>query len=502
MSKSHAFALVAPPLLFVLFLLPLADGFTDDGFIHIQYARNLATYGEYSFNHGEVSFGTTSPLWVMELAAVGRFLPDKEKLIWVSRVLAWLAGLASLAAVYALALALGASRRGAWFGALVLAADVWLARWTALGMETSSAVLGVLMMSLASARAMESRRWAAMFGAFAAIASLLRPEVYLAFPVFAVASLSIHRRRALPAMATAFAVAAVLLVPWLVYAKTFVGSFLPNTAGAKSGGLVTSPITFVRKFSPVAQIVLSSQGVALVLLAASIALTRSCAVLRGSGARFAVLWVVALPVAYVTFDMQILSRYLLLVTPVLCALGWAAFEQGVRARGWSSRARRLALVVPAAVAVATSAGFYARVVVPPTRAFSHDLTHNMRGIAEYLADESSPDAVVAAADIGYLAFYSGRRVLDLGGLVEPATGALLAEHDYEEIVDRGLYFGLPGYPHVDYMIDREHEAGRFSGRTLAGHHFEEVSVTTVRNLGIRKPGPFYYTLYRVSPVAP
>jgi len=37
---------------------------------------------------------------------------------------------------------------------------------------------------------------------------------------------------------------------------------------------------------------------------------------------------------------------------------------------------------------------------------------------------------------------------------------------------------------------------------LAGHRFEELTVTTVRNLGIRKPGPYYYTLYRVSPVTP
>ena len=49
----------------LLLLMPLRGGFTDDGFIHIQYANNVIERGEYSFNPGEVSFGTTSPLWVM-----------------------------------------------------------------------------------------------------------------------------------------------------------------------------------------------------------------------------------------------------------------------------------------------------------------------------------------------------------------------------------------------------------------------------------------------------
>jgi hypothetical protein len=126
----------------------------------------------------------------------------------------------------------------------------------------------------------------------------------------------------------------------------------------------------------------------------------------------------------------------------------------------------------------------------------------MAGLARFLHDHSPPEAVVAAADIGYLAFYSQRRVLDLGGLVEPEAGRLREAHDYEEIVARGLYFGLRGYPRVDYLVDREPVASRFDGQVINGHRFERVYMTTVRNLGIRKPGTFYYTLYRITPVTP
>jgi hypothetical protein len=89
-------------------------------------------------------------------------------------------------------------------------------------------------------------------------------------------------------------------------------------------------------------------------------------------------------------------------------------------------------------------------------------------------------------------------VLDLGGLVEPVTGALRSRYSYEEIIQRGLFLDLEHYPHVDYFIDRALEPDRFEDRRLSGYRFRRVYGTEVRNLGIRKPGPYYYTLYRLE----
>lgn len=494
-TASRVLTYAWPGAVLLAFLLPLRAGFTDDGFIHIRYAQNLITNGTYSFNPGEVSFGTTSPLWVAMLAAIGRVLGSGEVLVDASRVLSWLAAFASLGAAYALARALGAGRLVAAAAAATLAGDVWFARWSALGMETALAVFAVLAMATASTRAHDDRRAAAMLGFFIAIASLVRPEVYLALPVFIVAALwSRSDRRC--AFVT-IAVAAALLVPWLLFARIHIGSFLPNTAGAKSGGLVLDPVTFVRKFTPIAKIVLSSQGVALLGVMALVA-ARGIRLRVARNVRFLALWVVALPVAYVVFDIQVLSRYVLLVTPVLAVAGIAAFDRLPIER----RRRRAVVVAATLVSIAVNAGFHARVVLPASRAFSHDLTHNLRDLALYLRDHSPPDAVVAAADIGYLSFYSQRRVLDLGGLVEPAMLARREAHTYEEIMDRAMYFDVPGYPHVDYVIDRVTEPPRFDGVVMSGHRFERVYATTVRNLGIRKPGPYHYALYRTIPTEP
>lgn len=490
---------LGPALLLLALLLPLRGGFTDDGYIHIQYARNIIDRGEYSFNEGEVSFGTTSPLWVVGLAALGTFFEDREALIALSRILSWLSGFLSLVGLYYLVVALGGKRSTAVLAALAFAADAWFVRWTALSMETSAAVLAVILMGLASVKADRDRRSAAFLGFFIVIASLVRPEVYLAFPVFLVSVWLRRRNVEARCVWTTLVVAALLIIPWLVFAHWHVGSLLPNTAGAKSGGLVSNPVVFIRKFEPVVIIIGSTQWLLVSAALVSVLWFRGRSRLFAPPFRFLLAWTIALPVAYVLFDIQILSRYLLLVTPFVCVFGFLALEQLVERR-FTARVGKGLLVAGAAVTILASAGFYFKVVVPPTRAFTEDLATNMKGIAEFVRDNSGEDAVVAAADIGYLAFYSRRRVLDLGGLVEPLTGRLRESYDYEEIIQRGLYFGLPGYPHVDFFIDRDLATDRFTGRVVAGYAFDPVYSTTVRNLGIRKPGPYHYTLYRLTRV--
>lgn len=499
-SKSNA-ALLIPLFVLLVLMLPLRAGYTDDGYIHIQYARNIVDRGEYSFNPGEVSFGTTSPLWVMIHAALGRFLGTDEILISASRALSWLSGLVSIAAMFLLARVLGLGALASFCSALLLAAHAWFVRWTALGMESSLAVLAVILAGIASVGAFEDRRRASLLGFFMAIAALVRPEAYGLLPVYVIACLSLGRRCDRRCVWHTLLVYALLIVPWLAFAKLHIGSFLPNTAGAKSGGLVLDPVTFVRKLEPIAKIVGSTDGVAALLVACSFFSRAGRSLVLSARHRFLLLWVLALPVAYVLFDVQVLSRYMLLTSPFTIVLGLGGLEARMRSAANHARrvkAQRWALAAVTAVALVANVAFYFIVVLPPSAAFSYDLTHNLKDLALFIKANSEKGAVVAAADIGYLAFYSERRVLDLGGLVDNETFRLREKHTYEEIVEKGLYLTLPKYPSVDFFIDRELAANRFDGKILAGYRFDAARVTEVRNLGIRKPGPFYYTLYRLT----
>lgn len=489
--------LIVPVAVLVALMLPLRAGFTDDGYIHIQYAQNIITHGEYSFNRGEVSFGTTSPLWVMLQAAIGWITGGGERLIASSRVISWLSGIAAVLCMFVLGRSLGLAAPLAYAGALVLAAQAWFVRWTALSMETSSAVMALVAVGIVSVRAFESRRAAAVLGLWMAIAALLRPEAYLLLPVYlATAVLRRHNRR-WTCVGTTVVVFAALIVPWLTFARLYIGSFLPNTAGAKSGGMILDPALFVAKLRPIARIVGSTDGIPLILAAVSLVVFRTRSRLVSPDYRFMILWTVALPVAYVLFDIQVLSRYMLLVSPFIIVTGFAGLADVFESRNIGRRAQWVGALGAALVIGAVNTGLYAKVVLPPSIAFSRNLSHELKNLALYVRDNSAPDAVVAAADIGYLAFYSERRVLDLGGLVDRDTHRLREAHTYEEIIAEGLYLGLPRYPHVDFVIDRERVADRFDGTTMHGYRFERVRTERIENLGIRKPGPFFYTLYRL-----
>lgn len=488
-------SLFVPGAVFFLLLLPLRHGFTDDGFIHIQYARNIMERGEYGFNPGEVSYGTTSPLWVMVLAALGRVFGGGENLVLFSRVLSWLCGATAVFIMFLFGRSVGLRASTAWLGSLTLAAHAWHLRWTALSMETSSAVLLIAAVGVASVRAHGGRQ-AGVFGCLLALASLLRPEAYLLLPVYLVSVLFGRSERRLSNVLRTLAVYAALVVPWLLFARVHLGQFLPNTAAAKSGGLDLNPLLLLKRLEPLAQI-MGTDAFLLAALATSVVVLRSRARVLGAPCRFLLLWVVALPAAYVVLDMQVLSRYMLLVVPFSTVLGFLALED-LANRFSTSTLRRTAVLAPALAGLALNVAVYLGVVVAPSRAFSYDLTHRLKDLALYLKDHSDEDAVVAAVDIGYLAFYSQRRVLDLGGLVDTGTRELSAGHTYEEIVHDGLYLDLAAYPRVDFFVDRELVPNRFHGATLRGYRFEGIRVERVENLGIRKPGPYFYTLYRLD----
>jgi hypothetical protein len=211
------------------------------------------------------------------------------------------------------------------------------------------------------------------------------------------------------------------------------------------------------------------------------------------GVLLMILWIIALPAAYVLFDFQILSRYLVPVLPPVIVLGVLSFDY---LTAQAARARNALLVAFTVIAVIQSVVIYALVIVPPTRAFSRGINEVLVPMGEWLAEHTEPGAVVACPDIGAIGFVSNRTVLDLGGLVTPEINRMRRTIDVERIIGEGLYLRFA----PDYLVDRHTTPSRFSQQTIGGINFEPVMTGIVANLGIRKPGPVVYVLYRLAPV--
>jgi hypothetical protein len=488
-------------VLFAVLLLPLRDTVVDDTFIHLQYARNLAAAGELSFNRGEATYGATSPLWVGILALFAK--AGADLLVWC-RVLSWLFAAASIVLIYRITAAAGGGPWTPAAAALMLASEAWFVRWSAVGMETSFAVFMTLVVLELARSAARSAGRSALLGVALFLAALSRPEALLLVPLAAAAFLYAKG----PARRFTFVLVFVpLFAAWLYVIHRHTGNFFPLTAGAKQGAIDFSPLILRRALIP-ARIMGATLLLPWIALLAGLAagafrrrspgyyLSESGRLREEPGVLLMLLWVFALPVAYVVLDFQVLSRYLVPVVPAVIVLGTTAWRKLVAGAVANARMRRAAIAIFTSLAILQSVVFYELVVVPPTRAFSQALETMLGGMGRWLEKNTPADALVAAFDIGAIGYYSHRRILDLGGLVNPEINRMRREIDVDRIIEEGLYLRFG----PDYLVDRNAFPERFAGVVIKGVSFEPVMKGEVPNLGIRKPEPVIYVLYRLERV--
>jgi 4-amino-4-deoxy-L-arabinose transferase-like glycosyltransferase len=488
--------------LFAVLLLPLRGAFVDDTFIHLQYARNLAATGELSFNRGEPTYGATSPLWVAILALFAKAGADLT--VWC-RVLSWLFAAASIALVYRIAAASGGRPWTPVAAALMLAAEAWFVRWSAVGMETSFAVFTTLVVMDAARSAARSAGRSALLGVALFLAAITRPEALLLVPLAAAALLFAKGTARRFSFLLVFA---PLFAAWLFVIHRHTGSYFPLTAGAKQGAIDLSPLVLLRRAAVPARIMGATVLFPWIALLAGLAagafrrrapgwyLSESGSLREEPGVLLMLLWLFALPLAYVALDFQVLSRYLVPVVPAAIVLGATAWRKLVADVVAGARKRRAVFSVFVALSILQSVVFYELVVVPPTRAFSEALETMVGGMGRWLDRNAPADALVAAPDIGVIGYYSHRRILDLGGLVTPEINRMRREIDVGRIIEEGLYLRFG----PDYLVDRDPFPERFAREVIKGVRFETVMKGEVPNLGIRKPEPVIYVLYRLERV--
>jgi len=204
-----------------------ASGFPlDDAWIHLQFARNLAEGAGFSFNPGAPVAGSTAPLWTLLLAAgAAAFSPS----LGMAKAFGVAATLGAAILTRRAALAWGARGDVALVAAVAL---LWTGpvAWGALsGMEVALAAFLVAAALLAHAhdRVLAS-------SACAALAALARPEALLLIPLFVLARRLTLRRAAGVALVTV-----VIVAPAALFSLWTVGTLYPATAAAKvEGGLV------------------------------------------------------------------------------------------------------------------------------------------------------------------------------------------------------------------------------------------------------------------------
>ena len=436
---------------------PAAPGLPlDDGWIHATYARNLARHGSLCLNPGEPSTGTTSFLWtallaLLRLAGVG---PVAAPVVWG---MALQAGLVALC--FLLARDAGLSARWA-FSAAASCALLGPLVWISLaGMEATL----FLVLALGAIWCRSRERYGAA-GALAGLLVLARPEGAALALAMGLAELPALWRRQLarwPVWLRLFAPVAVAAGVYLAInlaisgqplTATFAGrrwlagqpahvDFSPAAVAGRAGGFVWAWARYLDRwvFGMVllawlglasAEIAGALVGVAIAAaagtgLAALLMDARRRAVPRPA-LRLLVGWTLLHNAAYVVL-LPVhghAGRYQAVNFVALALLVTAGLARLARLRTGLRRAAPAVLALWLVLCLGSATLW--RVVYRDS--VDHiNTTHVACG--RWIAEHLPPDAVVATYDLGAVAYHADRRVVDLGGLVDPAMARRLFAGD-------------------------------------------------------------------------
>jgi hypothetical protein len=187
-----------------------------------------------------------------------------------------------------------------------------------------------------------------------------------------------------------------------------------------------------------------------------------------------------LPLLYSLTGVTVYSRYLLIATPL-----WLA--AGLSAGWWALRGRRRAWAAAVLVAGVGNLVLTYAWVAPGSRDYGESFRRVNVGLGRWLAENTPPDAVVGAENIGAIAFFSHRRILDMNGLVSPEI------IPYKRRGEVKAY--LAAHP-PDYLIKIDLRRDPWASG-LAGLELAPIRILAYERMFLTQTEPLYYTLYRV-----
>lgn len=458
----------------------LAGYIIDDTFIHLTYARNIATGHGFSFTPDQPSNGVSAPLWTLLLAVLSFvFTPGPG----LAKTLSVVCGALTITALSRLAQRVRFDGLTAGAVVLVWGANVWLARWSASGMESSLAVL-LLIIAFDTQFAGRYRTAGFVIG----LAVLTRPETAGLLAVFGIdRAMNGSKKEAVKTFL--FGIAPILI--WSIFALWHFGSLFPNPMLIKSDALLPPLGDVVLGLRRTIVILVSGNGLEITLAISAIVYVLTRSPKKTVDYRIAgllLIWAVFPAFTYLSRGVFVQSRYLLIGIPPLIIGGFWALNQFPIFGNESHRRRVLYLI--AAVLIAQQLMLTRLVTLPHVKAFQETISALVR-IAGYIDNAAPPNTTVAVGDVGIVGFYCGRRVLDLEGLVSTEIIPFRLGRTLDEFILSGLFMKAR---RPDYIIDKSRDPRRLEGKW--GAKIEKV-FPVPGGLVETSSQSWNYTLYRL-----
>jgi len=413
--------------LLMLYSANFTNGFLgfplDDSWIHLQFARNLHDFGKFSYFKGEmVTSGSTSPIYVVVLAA-GFWVMHNEFILSYALGIAFLIG----SSIFAYRM----MRRTipvmfALPGAALLLLEPRL-QWAAVsGMETT-----MFIFMLVATLYYYILKNGVYVGVLAGLLVWVRPEglLFLMLLTLDFAARVFIRRRRRKESSEAWALAVIRIAPvgillYFAFNLLLSGSFFPNTLAAKLA-YYSSPNTSF--FAGAVDFFSAGHMTAIAVFAClgGIATLRDTFRERVTGNIVLVLWPVLL---CILFGLKLPhlyqeGRYLMPALPfliMLAVVGVLSVAAFVKKHLIQHPSLEFSLTAIPLLFIAGQETFATERMAATYAVECKYIADRQVRTAKWLHDTLPVEARVATHDVGAIGFYSGRRVVDMIGLVSPA----------------------------------------------------------------------------------
>ncbi len=400
---------------------------TDDAFISLRYARNLASGDGLVFNPGERVEGFSNLLWVLLLSIPEGLGVDG---LLAAKFLGIACGVLTLLAVAAIARRHLELPDGLTFlGLVFLATCTGFVYYSISGLET---ILYALLISLLCFALLERRYVAAALVCGALV--LTRPDGVLFLVPLAVL-LAVEWPGVMKGRAT-IAIALAFLAGLLAFRVSYYGAVLPNTHYAKIDASLPLPLFLALHTKALITYTFS----AFLGRHAVLALAVLGAFHVPRGRRLPLVLAVAAAAVFVWYsagDWMSFGRFYVPVLPIVVLL-WLVAVDRIRRSVVGARLRQavvLALVIVPLVLSAVDMFSASRKLVRLRDVNPAMSSRTHAEIGRYLGEIGSPGDRVVVNEVGAIAYYSGLDVIDMLGLTDRKAARLAREESLEAYAD-------------------------------------------------------------------
>jgi hypothetical protein len=386
----------------------------DDSWIHLAYARNLAELGQWAFLPGQVSAGSTAPLWTVLLAP--GFLLNLGPYVWTYALgIACLVGL-GVATEWIVRRQVPAYRPSLPWAGLLMVTE-WHFVWAAVsGMET---LLYTLLVIVVLGMILQGSRNFVGQGVLIGLSVWLRPDglTLLAPALIAALLIGAPAREKVKALLMLLGGFAAVVLPYLLLNLAISGTPFPNTFYAKQAEYLywrLSPLpTKLENLSLV-----FFGGLALLLLPAVVGATLKAVRLKSWATLLALAWAAGYAWLYASrLPVYQHGRYIMPAMAAYLLVGLIFLAEWLPSA--ASRPTRLLRFAWLALIVIVSSLFY----IYGATVYARDVSMIERKLvasAKWVAQNVPSGQLIAVHDIGALGYFAPQvRLLDLAGLVSP-----------------------------------------------------------------------------------